>query len=471
MRNGHFLTGQNTVGKASIVFAGVGVALALAIGSALPSAADTIDDTVKAAGIAHRKGDYATAFQLYRLTANQGNEEAQCMLGLQYELGQGVKQNYVEAAKWYRLAADQGAAECQHNLAHKYFWGRGVPQSYTEAAKWYRLAAEQGLSASQNELGQLFKTGLGAPQNYAEAIKWFRITAERGDDNGQALLAEMYAQGLGVPRNYLNAYFWLSLSAAQGNKLALHNLEVVAKKMTAAQIAEAQRLAAEWKPTAKNATSPSGPVVKREEDVNAVMSGTAFFVSEDGQALTNAHVVESCRYIVAGGRDAQLFALDKANDLALIGTGLRPARWVRWRLSVRQGEDVIVYGFPLAGVLSSGGNVATGNVTALSGLRDDSRFLQISAPVQPGNSGGPLFDRQGNVVGIVVSKLNALRVASATGDIPQNINFAIKASVAFAFLDAQGVTHSETPTAPQDLSTPEITTRAQAMVTQVVCRQ
>ena len=102
-----------------------------------------------------------------------------------------------------------------------------------------------------------------------------------------------------------------------------------------------------------------------------------------------------------------------------------------------------MYGFPLTGALASGGNVTTGIVTALAGLADDSRFLQVSALVQPGNSGGPLLDRNGTVVGVIVSKLNALSVASVTGDIPQNVNFAIKASVAAAFLDAQGVAHDD----------------------------
>jgi serine protease Do len=80
-----------------------------------------------------------------------------------------------------------------------------------------------------------------------------------------------------------------------------------------------------------------------------------------------------------------------------------------------------------------------GNVTASTGLRDDSRLLQISAPVQPGNSGGPLLDESGVVVGIVVSKLNALRLALATSDLAQNINFAIKASAAVEFTEAQGL--------------------------------
>jgi serine protease Do len=180
-------------------------------------------------------------------------------------------------------------------------------------------------------------------------------------------------------------------------------------------------------------------------------------------------VVEGCREIRANGSVAQLLARDSTNDLALIGTGLHRTQWVSWRFSVRQGEEVVVYGFPLAGVLSSGGNVVTGNVTALAGLADDSRLLQISAPVQPGNSGGPLLDRRGNVVGIVVSKLNALRIASATGDIPQNVNFAIKASVALAFLDAHNVAHSERPAATEALTTPEIATRGQAQVAQVLC--
>ena len=80
-----------------------------------------------------------------------------------------------------------------------------------------------------------------------------------------------------------------------------------------------------------------------------------------------------------------------------------------------------------------------GNVTSVAGLGDDSRILQISAPVQPGNSGGPLLDKFGNVVGIIVSKFNALRLAQVTQDVPQNINFAIKASIAANFLEVNNV--------------------------------
>jgi S1-C subfamily serine protease len=215
---------------------------------------------------------------------------------------------------------------------------------------------------------------------------------------------------------------------------------------------------------------PPGAAKKPESQAS---SGTGFFVTPDGKMLTNAHVVHGCKdiSIVTDGqsRPARVLARDEKNDLALLSTDLQPARAADWRLRVRQGEDVVVYGFPLTGALASGGNVTTGIVTALAGFADDSRYLQVSAPVQPGNSGGPVLDRNGTVVGVIVSKLNALSVASVTGDIPQNVNFAIKASVAAAFLDAQGIGHADSA-GDATLSTPDIADRARSFTVRVLCR-
>ena len=94
----------------------------------------------------------------------------------------------------------------------------------------------------------------------------------------------------------------------------------------------------------------------------------------------------------------------------------------------------MTYGFPLAGMLASGPTLTTGDVSALAGLADNRMHFQISAPVQPGNSGGPLLDLAGNVVGIITSKLNAQRVAQRIGDIPQNVNFAVKGEEVLGFL-------------------------------------
>src|SRR5262249_57418929 len=105
-----------------------------------------------------------------------------------------------------------------------------------------------------------------------------------------------------------------------------------------------------------------------------------------------------------------------------------------FRSPPRLGESIAIFGFPLTGLLSSSGNFTTGSVAAVTGLSDDSRMVQISAPVQPGNSGGPLIDKYGNVIGVIVAKLNAIGVASVTNDIPQNVNFAIKSPLATHFL-------------------------------------
>ncbi len=175
-------------------------------------------------------------------------------------------------------------------------------------------------------------------------------------------------------------------------------------------------------------------------------SGTGFVVGT-GRVLTNDHVAKNCaemRVRTASGREltATVAATDPQRDLALLTVqngDPGPPLAFRSGPEPRRGEGVVTYGFPLAGLLSSGPTLTTGDISALAGLRDNPRHFQISAPVQPGNSGGPLLDGTGNVVGVVVSKLNAQRVARSTGDIPQNVNFAVKGAEAVDFLRRNGV--------------------------------
>jgi len=169
-------------------------------------------------------------------------------------------------------------------------------------------------------------------------------------------------------------------------------------------------------------------------------SGSGFVVGEH-RVMTNHHVIEACTYLRLrrnSGQevDARVIRADRERDLALIATeaDVGPVLAFRSGPEVRRGEDVITYGFPLAGMLSAGPTLTTGTISALTGIADNARQYQISAPVQPGNSGGPLLDLAGHVVGVVVAKLNAQRVAQRTGDIPQNVNFAIKGSEAVEFL-------------------------------------
>jgi serine protease Do len=162
--------------------------------------------------------------------------------------------------------------------------------------------------------------------------------------------------------------------------------------------------------------------------------------------------------------------MDAINDLALLKADARPDDVGAFRLTPHLGEPVEAFGYPLADLLSTSGNFSLGNISALSGLRDDSRYLQISVPVQPGNSGGPLLDQHGNVVGIVSSKLNALKIMARTeGDIPQNVNFALKATVAANFLQTNDVNfalgESTRVMEPSDLAQ-----RAKAISVFVVCQ-
>ncbi len=198
------------------------------------------------------------------------------------------------------------------------------------------------------------------------------------------------------------------------------------------------------KPPPLGDETPAPP--PRLNGMRAVASGSGFVVAP-GRVLTNAHVVRGCRALIARnaqGRSARAGVLraDPRVDLALVNVpqGFGPALAFRDGPPVQRGESVVTYGFPLTGLLSSGPTLTTGSVSALSGLRDTPLHYTISAPVQPGNSGGPLLDAQGHVVGVVVAKLDAAAVARALGgDIPQNVNFAIKGDAALAFLRDGGV--------------------------------
>jgi len=124
--------------------------------------------------------------------------------------------------------------------------------------------------------------------------------------------------------------------------------------------------------------------------------------------------------------------------LALLKSDTPAPAHAQFRSAVRLSEGIAAFGFPLSGLLATSGNFTIGNIAALAGPQDDTRIIQISAPIQPGNSGGPVLDQSGNVVGIVLAKLNALKLATITDDLAQNINFGIKSSVAISFVEANG---------------------------------
>lgn len=172
----------------------------------------------------------------------------------------------------------------------------------------------------------------------------------------------------------------------------------------------------------------------------APSSGTGFVVSTFGDVLTNAHVVAGCKTLTFDGMPAELSATSVELDLAL----LKVEEWEGSEVAsfspapARLNSDVTVVGYPLAGLLA-GLNVTRGAVSSQMGLGGSVTSMQITAPVQPGNSGGPVLAADGEVIGVVVSKLDAQAVADAIGDIPQNVNFAIRGEIAKLFMFQHGV--------------------------------
>ena len=181
---------------------------------------------------------------------------------------------------------------------------------------------------------------------------------------------------------------------------------------------------------------------------NVSSSGTGFVINSHGHVLTNAHVVDGCQEIKVYSSNqvhrAQILATNQALDLAVLESDKISSRFALFEPpnSVQLGQEVMVAGFPMRGVLADEMNFSQGVVSSMSGLSNDSRHFQMTAPVQPGNSGGPVIDDNGNVVGVVVSKLNALWSAKTTGTLTENINFAIKNLPVTTYLRSNGIDYS-----------------------------
>lgn len=223
--------------------------------------------------LAYDKRDFATAFAIYRDLAERGDATAQYALGRMYARGEGVPKDADQARYWFGMGRDQGNALKAYNkgdfatalqiyrpLADKgqvlaeyilglmYANGQGVPENYGEALKWLQKAAEHGEAKAQFSVGVLYFKGLGMPKNHAEALTWYRRAADQGNATALYNLGAMYAKGETVAQDSVTAYMMYTLAATRGIKAAGVAKEQLAKSMTAAQVSEAEKRAAEWKP-------------------------------------------------------------------------------------------------------------------------------------------------------------------------------------------------------------------------------
>ena len=421
---------------------------------------------------------YAEALRWYRRAAEQGRASAQFNLGLIYDKGEGIPQDYAEAARWYRRAAEQGHPGAQNNLGVMYAKGEGVPEDFVQAHKWYNLAASRASSSDPDlrEKAVRSRDRIAARLTPAQLARAQRLAREWQPRTSAAEppVHEQHPPTSAAPTpNAPNA-------GAESTRDRIANLQRALRRLgydpgpvdgipgartraairafqadaglpVTGQISEGLESAVLAAIVAAGQAPASTPETTRRRPLELESTGSGFRVSGQGHVLTNAHMVRGCTEArIPPSGAVEVLAQEGSSDLALLQTPVGTVRTVakfRQGRGIRPGASVVVVGYPLRGLLASEANVSTGAVSALAGPGDDRRLIQITAPVQPGNSGGPVLDGAGNVVGVVVAKLDAIRIARSTGDIPQNVNFAISAGATRAFLDAEDVPYE---TAPSD---------------------
>lgn len=396
--------------------------------------------------------DPARALIYFSRAADQNQPNALNNLGQLYFTGNGVAKNETKALEYLHKAADMGIPASWETLGIAYWHGRGTTKDAALAVPWLKKAAEKGLRVAQNLYGAALWGGQGVTQDRAEALKWFERSGMQGDHASLLNLAHAQLNGVGTAKNVERAYYHYLLAERQAPAAEKAKYAEMAEKarlqLSADQERQARELAAKWQPkSGVPVSTDSDPETAGKEDEKAPPrpqrnAGSGVMVNGTGVVLTNSHVVKSCRNIRVTQGDngnsqaASVIARDDVNDMAVLNTTLRPTDFARFRdgAPLRSGDNVVAVGFPLSSLLSREPNITAGVISAMNGLRGDKRHYQITAPIQRGNSGGPVTDMSGNVVGIVVSTLNAMKVADKSGALPQNVNFAIKGELLKQFL-------------------------------------
>jgi len=190
-----------------------------------------------------------------RLAAANGDPSAEFEVGARIAEGKGPDQNFKQAAKWYQRSASKGFAQAQYRLGTLYERGLGVKADEPRAKEWYARAAEQGNIKAMHNLAVLSANGKTGSPDYGLAARWFTQAAEGGLADSQFNLAVLYENGLGVPADMRQSYKWLSLAARRGDKEAVRRRDIMKGKLTAGEIAEAEKLADGFRPR------PSDPMI------------------------------------------------------------------------------------------------------------------------------------------------------------------------------------------------------------------
>jgi S1-C subfamily serine protease len=345
-----------------------------------------------------------------------------------------------EAIDYYREAAKLDSADGCKRLSDIY-WGRHEYKQYFE----YELkGAELGNEVAMRNVSACYKMGKGVLKNIGKSTYWLLRSAESGNMDSMNALAHCYISGFGVRENPMEGLAWLyvaehknSIEAAGRIKSAeasLNNALILLAqdraKVLLDLIQDGHRTSYASFANVPGVTTP-GHQERQKPKHAAKGSGSGAVISPLGHVATAAHVIKGAAYLEVitpeGTFPATVLSSDEQNDVALLKVEQAFTSHIQVGRSseVRLGQSVATIGFPNIGIQGHSPKVTQGMISGENGIQNDIRMWQISVPIQPGNSGGPLLDDKGRMIGVVVASLS-LRAIQMTGSVPQNVNYAIK---------------------------------------------
>jgi TPR repeat protein len=354
------------------------------------------------------------------------------------------------ALKTLQSGAEAGSIDCRLLLGVAYGFGTlGESVDEPKALTHYLIAAEAGNRMAKYFAGDLLLNSKNVRKDIPRGVAFIKSAAAGNIYGAQHLLAQLYLQGLGVTQDINMAYFWANVAASLNaeDKDYAQFRDSLAAKLDVKELTKVQGLCRTWLNK-----KPIQDASEESSSGNAAGSGSGIIFTTDGLVLTNHHVAAagtSYTVITSDGQEipATVVAQDADLDVAVLRLRTRYAspnhRTPPPLISsakARSGERVFTVGHPLAGLLSTEAKYNEGTISALSGMKDDQHLMQISVPIQPGNSGGPLANSRGEVVGLIVATINGGALLKQSNIMAQNINFAIKADPIRNFLKENSIT-------------------------------
>ena len=382
--------------------------------------------------------DDARAVELYRKTCTNDVFNGCTNLGLLYANGHGVPKDDSMAVSLYQKACDRRFAVACSNLGYMYENGRGVTKDQARAASLYDTGCDLGFAVACRNLGLAYANARGVVRDDQRAATLYRRACNDAVPAACTNLGYFYSTGRGVQKDGAQSLAFFQLGCQAGDRLGCTELS--------SALTNGRTLPPAAAPVSTLPATPVTPPATPASTAPVFEFGTAFAVSSSGLFMTAYHVVEAAAEVAlrcAGGKTYPVTVSAKAPlvDLAVLQTRDKVTNQDFLPLAMdgspSLGQRVFTIGYPAPAMLGAEPKYTEGTISSLQGLRGDASYLQVSVPIQPGNSGGALMDERGRVIGVVVSAAAPAAFLQNTGTLPQNVNWAVKVALASPLLSSQ----------------------------------